>query len=471
MFISHTVLIPYLLLTLGLIIFLLLRLETYKQRETTSDAVQHKSNMDRKLRVEERKAEIIVSDATQFKSNVDRELRIEERKVEIIESDAVLKKEIAERKKVEGQLLQSQKMETVGTLAGGIAHDLNNQLTPVRGYLDLILQQTGSNSPDYSYLLEASQAATRCTEVIGRLMNFSRSSSQEKNLLSVQAILEEVKTLLSKFLSKSILVKVAYPADIWPVFGNDTEIDTIFMNLAANARDAMREGGDLSIEAQNIQIHGPHVVFSVKDSGGGMPESVMDKIFEPFFTTKEKGEGTGLGLAMVFKIVKDHQGWIEVSSVIGKGTCFQIYMPAKPGAQVPLKETQKGLIPPNLLGHGEKILFVEDEESIRNMGRAFLERLGYEVLLACDGQEAFKIYQEKPTEVDAVIMDMAMPKQGGKITLMKMIELNPSVKIILASGYTSDGLPQDLIKLGAVAFLHKPYTVVPLARILKKILP
>ena len=384
--------------------------------------------------------------------------------------------DVHERKKLESQLLQAQKMETVGTLAGGIAHDLNNQLTPLSGYIDLLMKETPEADPNRGLLVEAEQAARRCAEVVQRLMGFSRTSTQKKNWFKTESMLDELKNLLPKLLPKTIEVQVAHPEGLWPVMGNETELQTIFMNLATNARDAMPEGGKLLVSAENKELDvqsvrtgynpGPYVVFEVKDTGQGIQPESLPKIFEPFFTTKQKGSGTGLGLAMVFRIIKDHGGWIDVSSILGKGTVFRLHIPAEPKQGV-MKTTA---VSETLPRGNETILFVDDEEALRNIGRVFLERLGYKVLLAQDGEEAVRLYEQRRQEISAVVMDMTMPKLTGKQAMKKMMQIDPKVRVLLASGYTSEGSAKELIQDGAADFLPKPYTIMPLAQALRKVI-
>ena len=377
-------------------------------------------------------------------------------------------RDITERKKLEAELFQSQKMETVGTLAGGIAHDLNNQLTPVKGYLDLLLNQTDPGHPSHHLLSEAGQSAERCAEVIQRLMNFSRSSGQKRTILSPAQILNELKVLLNNFLPANIRVFVDGAENIWPVEANETEFQTVLMNLVVNARDAMPDGGELRLKAENINV-GPHIMISVKDTGIGMPPEVLSHIFEPFYTTKKRGQGTGLGLAMVFKTVKGYGGWIDVSSEVKKGSIFQVYFPAKPNAVVVSTVAGAGILN-DFQANGETILFADDEEPIRNLGKVFLERLGYKVLLASDGGEVISIYQNNFKNVAALVLDMTMPKLTGRQMLARVLAINPKAKVIIVSGYTSEGGPRDLVEMGAREFLQKPYTIFPLGKILKSVL-
>lgn len=384
--------------------------------------------------------------------------------------------DITETKKMAVELLQSQKMETIGTLAGGIAHDLNNQLTPILGFLDFALGEVLPPHPAAEYLREAKKSAEHAADVIRKLLSFSRPSTQKKVYLGPRRILTEMKSMLTKFLPAMIRVEISCPEKIWGIEGDQTEIESVFMNLAANARDAMPGHGKFVIEASNLKIEGPaapghepgdYVHFSIRDTGMGMSPETVRHIFDPFFTTKRAGEGTGLGLTMVFRIIKDHHGTIEVASKVGEGTTFHIYLPAKTGPMPAQKDSEGEFKREEFLGDHAAVLFVDDEESIRSLGRYFLKQLDYEVLMASDGEEAVKVYQANSCRIKAVILDMTMPKLTGREALKRMLKINPSAKVIISSGYTSKDLPKELVTLGAFEFLPKPYSIVSLARLLK----
>ena len=386
--------------------------------------------------------------------------------------------DIHETKKLELQLQQSQKMETVGTLAGGIAHDLNNQLTPLTGYIDLVLKETPQGDFRRELLMEAEQAARRSAEVVQRLMNISRTSNQKKMWIRLDGLLAETKRLFPKLLASTIQTEVVCDGTIWPIHANDTELQTVLMNVAVNARDAMPNGGKLSIQACNMELDakkvrhgfkpGHYVLISVTDTGKGVPPEMIHKIFEPFFTTKPKGQGTGLGLSMVFRIIKDHGGWVDVISEVDKGTAMQIYLPADPSAKT--QSIGVSGVDKTIPGGSETILFADDEESLRNMGRVFLERLGYQVIVAQDGQEAVDLYKDNFKTIQAIILDMTMPRLTGRQTLKRILQINPEAKVILASGFTSEGTAKELMQEGASDFLPKPYTIFPLAQMLRKVI-
>ena len=375
-------------------------------------------------------------------------------------------------------LVQAEKMAAVGQLAGGIAHDLNNQLTPIRGYLDMLLMQVPSTDPVYLLLEEANQAAVRCAEVVQRLVSFSKRSTQKKAALDTAGFLKSFKVFLAGFLPSTIQVSADWEPDLWLIHGNETELHTVLVNLAANARDAMPDGGKLALDAKNITMSehtvgpevysGDYVVISVRDTGVGMFPETVKRIFEPFFSTKPKDKGTGLGLAMVFNVVQDHKGWIDVSSEVGVGTVFQLYLPRQTGgAQPHQKEARlKEALPRGT----ETVLFADDEEKLRKLGKVFLEKLGYRVILASDGKEAVEIYRSRKNEIDALILDMTMPHLTGRQTLQKILSINPTAKIILASGYTNEGIVEEFIHEGAKDFIQKPFTILPFAKALRKAL-
>ncbi len=387
-------------------------------------------------------------------------------------------RDITGQRKLEAQLIQSQKMETIGTLAGGIAHDLNNQLTPVVGYLDLIITDVDPKSPVHQLLTEAKDSAIRCVDIVSRLKNFSRPSDLKKSVFSMDKILEEMNKFLRKIFPSNIEIKINYEKNLWLVEGNETEIQTVLLNLATNAKDAMaQQGGKLVITARNIDFDSNNsklgqaakrcVVIDVQDTGAGISTDGLSHVFEPFFTTKRKQGGTGLGLSMVFNIIKSYGGWVDVSSQSGLGTTFHIYLPAT-NKEKSVNVEDEQLIesaPPNTT-----ILFADDEETVRQLGKLFLERLGYNVLLAQNGPDALEIYQAEKNHIDLVIMDMTMPKLTGVQVLGMLLEINPNCKIIISSGHTQEASTQELIRKGAKDFLAKPYTISPLSLMVKKIL-
>ena len=402
------------------------------------------------------------------------------------ESHEGLEQKVAERTKEleqsQTRLLQAQKMESLGQLSASIAHDLNNQLTPVRGYLDMILGGVKPDDPNHSLLMEVNQAAIRSVEIVQRLLNFSKPSTLKKTTIKPERLIEEVKKMMPQILPSTIETSVSVENNLWGVLGNETDLQTVIVNLVANARDAMPNGGALTLRAENAQVGGvtvshgllpvPHVVISIVDSGTGMTPEVMQKVFEPFFSTKGRAKGAGLGLSMAFQIVKAHEGWIDISTELGKGSAFQIYLPAIVDesvkiAIVDVKKTEGPSKPQAVdqaLPRGKGlILFVDDEERLRTMGKYFLEGLGYSVMLAKDGSDAVEKYVENQAKITAVVSDMTMPRMTGKQMLIEILGTNPKAVVILSSGYTDEGTHDDMIALGAADFFQKPYTIKILA--------
>lgn len=387
--------------------------------------------------------------------------------------------DVTEQRKVEDQLRQSQKMEVVGTLAGGVAHDLNNQLTPISGYIDLVLSQLDPTHPHFEFLSTARVSVQRSKEIIQRLMAFSRPSKQERKNIYLKASFQELNSFICKLLPANIAITFKSEEDLWPVHGSEAELQSVFMNLAVNARDAMSEGGKLIIRMRNFSAteaaaqkslrEVPYIFITFEDSGSGMTAEVAARVFEPFFTTKPLGKGTGLGLAMVYKIIQEHEGSISVASELGKGTVFSIYIPAQPDALA--EKSQEGRKVIKEIGtRDQSILFADDEESIRTLGDLFLKRLGFSVFLASNGEEAQAIYREHQHKIAAVIMDITMPKMTGKQALEAILGINPNAKIILASGYTADDVHDDLLKQGANAFMSKPYSLQKFSEVLASVL-
>lgn len=391
-------------------------------------------------------------------------------------------RDVTEPKKVMAQLVQSQKLETMGILAGGIAHDLNNQMMPILGYLELALLEMDSAMPFYKYIDEAKTAVQHSSGIIRRLVEYSRPSSSGKKIMAVAPFLQGLKPIFKQFLSASVEVDIKLEDSLRPIFANQSELESVMINLAANAKDAMPLGGILNIRAENfisqpkVRVKGlediPYVRLTVQDSGSGMAPEVMTHIFDPFFTTKKTGEGTGLGLAMVYKIVKDHQGIIDVQSRPGEGTVFHLYFPARseqeaaPVSKIDRVPISKAAEP---LKTERTILFVDDEKGIREVGGKFLMGMGYKVVLAGDGEEALRIYESQKDIISIVILDMTMPKLSGRELIQKLFKLNPRIKIIVCSGYTSEALPQELLSAGVCEFIEKPYTISAISRALQKI--
>jgi PAS domain S-box-containing protein len=386
--------------------------------------------------------------------------------------------DVTEQRHLEAQLRQAQKMEAVGQLAGGVAHDFNNLLTAILGNLSLILANLSPTDPNREQAALAEQAAWRAAELTRQLLDFSRQRVLRPQFLQLNTVIDELVNLLRRTIDPLITVEVRCAADLWPVQADPGQMNQVLMNLCLNARDAMPEGGRLLLEATNVvldeaytRLHldarpGDFVRLHVCDTGQGIPPEVLPRIFDPFFTTKEPSKGTGLGLAIVFGIIQQHQGWIECHSVVNHGTRFDIYLPrsveADPLASASLTSTLR-------YGGTETILLVDDEPLIRDLGRTILQQGGYRVLLAEDGKAALDLYRREREHIDLVILDLTMPQLSGRETLRKLRRINPAVRILFASGYFAEPLPEaaDGFRVNIVA---KPYRPDELTRMVRAVL-
>ncbi len=394
------------------------------------------------------------------------------------ESVLVINTDITERKKIEAQFLRAQRMESIGTLAGGIAHDLNNVLSPILMSVDMLrLKFKDPESQQYLKMLQAS--AERGADMIKQVLSFARGVQGERIPLDPKYLIKDVVKILKETLPRSIATKFSLPDRVWPVSADATQIHQVLMNLCVNARDSMPHGGQLTIKAENVTLDenyarmhleakpGKYVMISVVDTGHGIPPETLNKIFEPFFTTKEIGKGTGLGLSTALSIIRSHNGFINVYSEAGKGTEFSFYLPALEMASAAEGEKEEPTLP---LGHGELILVVDDEEAIREITRGTLESFGYKVLTAADGTEAVALYAGNRDEVKVVLTDMMMPFMDGPATIRALQKLDPQVKIIAASGLAANEKAAEAASAGVKTFLPKPYTAEKLLLTLAKVL-
>jgi PAS domain S-box-containing protein len=381
-------------------------------------------------------------------------------------SKLVINTDVTQKKQQEAQILRAQRMESIGTLAGGIAHDLNNVLTPVLMAAELLKGK--STDPESRSMLEVIQAsAQRGAELVKQVLYFARGTPGRREDFTLGPLLNEIGKLLKQTFPKSIEVRVAIPKNVWLVSGDPVQLHQVLMNLCVNARDAMPEGGKLTITADNAmldmndaRIHpdakpGPYVRLQVVDTGTGIPADILDKIFDPFFTTKELGKGTGLGLSTALGIVKSHGGFINAYSEAGKGTSFSVYLPARESAQTRQAVEQHRDLP---VGHGELILVVDDEASIRAIAKTTLEARGYRVITGEDGAEAVALFRQHRDKIQLVLTDMMMPKMDGRATIRALQELDPQVRIIAASGLTAHSQAGPQPGNGVRAVLAKPFT-------------
>lgn len=375
--------------------------------------------------------------------------------------------DVTEKKKIEGQFMRAQRMESIGTLAGGIAHDLNNILTPIMMSIEVL--KTISDDPRATKMLETIEAsASRGSAIVRQVLSFARGLEGERIELQPAYLLKELESLIKETFPKDIQMQISIPNDVWTILGDPTQVHQILLNLCVNARDAMPNGGNLTINTENCVFDeqyaamqgetkaGRYVKVSVIDSGTGIPPNLVDKIFEPFFTTKEIHKGTGLGLSTVMAIVKSHGGVINVYSEPGKGTAFNVYLPA---AEV-LTECGGQQTDPVALprGNGETILVIDDEASVVTIASETLQTFGYRVLTATDGAHGVAVYAKHMDEIAVVITDMMMPVMDGPVTIQALVRINPTVKIIAASGLNADSRIAKAMSLMIKYFLMKPYT-------------
>jgi PAS domain S-box-containing protein len=387
--------------------------------------------------------------------------------------------DITEKKRLEAQFLRAQRMEGIGTLAGGIAHDLNNVLAPILMSVQVLkLKLTDPDDQDLLDTLESS--SRRGAALVKQVLGFARGMEGQRIVVNPVHLMRELIQILRDTFPKNIDVKFTPPRNLWTVNGDPTQLHQVLLNLCVNARDAMPDGGSLTVSMENLVIDetyagmnpdaqpGPFVMIKVADTGGGIPPDIRDKIFEPFFTTKEIGKGTGLGLSTVIAIVKSHGGFINLYSEVGKGTKFKVYLPANTTAaaadQVAVEQT--GL--PH--GRGELVLVVDDEEAIRKIARRTLERFGYRVLLASHGAEAIALYAQRRQEIAAVLTDMSMPIMDGPALILALRAINPGVKIIGSSGLMANSAVAKAVDADVQHFVPKPYTAEALLKTLHEIL-
>ena len=396
---------------------------------------------------------------------------------EIVNYVAV-KRDVTREVSLQRQLLQAQKMEAVGTLAGGIAHDFNNILQVALGYSELLLTGKSGKDPDYDDLQKIHLAARSGADLVRNLLTFSRKVEPRPVPMDLNNQVRNIEKLLHRVIPRMIDIRLELAVDLKRTNGDPGQIEQIIMNLAVNARDAMGEKGSLTIRTEDVTLDeeycrlyveaqpGDHVLLSVSDTGHGMDRDTLQHIFEPFYTTKEIGRGTGLGLAMVYGIVKQHGGHINCYSEVRKGTTFRVYLPAILSEPEDVAESVA-----EMPAFGtETLLLVDDEASVRGLGQRILTKSGYTVLIAANGEEALTLYTQKKKQVSLVILDLIMPSMGGKDCLHELLKIDPAVKVLIASGYAADETTRECVRLGAKGFVAKPFRLKDLLRQVRKTL-
>ncbi len=379
-----------------------------------------------------------------------------------------------EKTRLQEQLRHSQKMEAIGTLAGGVAHDFNNLLTVIFGHVHLIKMRSQPSDEGYKDAATIETVVYRARALTEQLLGFARRGKHENTVTDVRATIREVMTFLSRTLDKKIILKEESGVEAAAIMGDPGQLHQVILNLSVNARDAMPDGGQITYRTEVMRARedirkrlpsltaDEYVVISVSDTGCGIPAELRERIFEPFFTTKDHRSGTGMGLAMVYGIVQNHGGIVDVDSSVGEGTTFKLYLPrvrqldrrAKPRTEEPL-----------VTGTG-RILLVDDEELVRKIAARLLSHLGYEVVMACDGREAVDYYRQHSSEVALVILDMIMPQMSGRECFRELRAINPQVKTVLISGYDKNHGAQEILDEGVRGFIQKPYDLNKFSRVI-----
>ncbi|PKN17006.1 MAG: hybrid sensor histidine kinase/response regulator [Deltaproteobacteria bacterium HGW-Deltaproteobacteria-3] len=383
-----------------------------------------------------------------------------------------------ERDKLQAQLLQSQKMELVGRLAGGVAHDFNNMLQTILGYSDLSLAQVEATSPVHDGLLEIRKAAMRSADLTRQLLAFARKQAVSPKILDLNDTVAGMLKMLQRLIGEDIDLAWVPGHSLWPVKMDPSQLDQILANLAVNARDAIADTGKITIETENISLNaaycadhpetipGEYVQLVVSDNGCGMDKEILAQIFEPFFTTKTQSKGTGLGLATVYGIVRQNNGFVNVYSEPGQGTTFSIYLPSFANEMVTAKTRRAE----EASGGTETVLLVEDDTAILNLGKTILQRLGYTVLAANTPMAALELVAEYAGEIHLLITDVVMPEMNGRELVQRLSALRPAMQCLYMSGYTANVIAHHGVLDPGIHFIQKPFSIDDLARSVRETL-
>jgi nitrogen-specific signal transduction histidine kinase len=384
-------------------------------------------------------------------------------------------RDITHQLNLENSLRQAQKMEAIGTLAGGIAHDFNNLLMGIQGRISLMMFGMADAHPFFENLKRIEACVKNATDLTRQLLGFARGGKYEIKPTHMNEILDQSIEMFG-LTQKEIQIHKNYEDPLWAVEVDQGQMHQVLLNLFVNARQAMPGGGNLQLRTENCVLYdnmprppelrpGNYVKISITDSGTGMDEATKARIFEPFFTTKEMGRGTGLGLASSYGIIRNHGGWISADSTIGQGSTFSFYLPASEKTA-----TLQSQAPAKELKGKESILLVDDEDIIIDIGKEFLEVLGYTVFTAHSGQEALEAYSRESGKIDLVIIDMIMPTMDGGETIQRLKAIDPQARIILSSGYSIDGKATEIMNRGCSGFIQKPYGINELSEAIRKAL-
>ncbi len=388
--------------------------------------------------------------------------------------------DVSDQRALETKFAQSQKMQAVGQLAGGVAHDFNNLLTVIIGNSEFLLMRHPAGDPSFKEINEIQQNALRAATLVGQLLAFSRKQTLQPRVLALRDVIGELALMLRRLLREGVELKLEHGADLWPVHVDETQISNVLINLVVNARDAMPKGGEVTIATENetvamatalgsgVMPAGDYVRIDVRDTGVGIPKEHMGKIFDPFFTTKPVGQGTGLGLATVYGIVKQTGGFITVGSEPGRGTAFRIYLPRHTAAVTAPAEPERA-VPRDITGE-DTILLVEDEEAVRSFAARALKLRGYNVLEAAGGEEALEIVKQQPGAIHLLITDVVMPNMDGPTLVRAVKRLRPEMAVIFMSGYAEEAFRRHDEKAEDLHFLPKPFGLKQLAAKVKDVL-
>ena len=390
-----------------------------------------------------------------------------------------VQRDVTHELELEQRYMQAQKMEAVGRLAGGIAHDFNNLLTAITGYTDLLLDDAAQDDPNSEDLYEISRAARRAATLTHQLLAFSRKQVMQPKLLDLNVLVRDVRRMLGRLIGEDIVLETELARDLGKVRADPGQLEQVVMNLAVNARDAMPDGGQLEIRTADVELGadfcrehpgstpGPYVLLSVTDTGTGMDENVLSHLFEPFFSTKEPGKGTGLGLATAYGIVKQSNGFIAVSSQLGEGSTFEVYLPRASGKSQSLEARRDAA--PSALGM-ETVLLVEDDNMVRGLSARVLTRQGYTVLVADHPDVAMRIAKEHQSSIHLLISDVVMPGMSGRDLADLILTEHPEMAVLYMSGYTDDAIVHRGVLDPGLAFLSKPFTPAELAHKVREVL-
>ena len=387
-------------------------------------------------------------------------------------------KDVSQQKRREAQIQRAQKMEAIGTLAAGIAHDFNNLLMVMQGYTSLMLLKIDSTHPHYEMLKGIEKQVESGAKLTGQLLGYARRGMYEVRPINLNRLVMDTSETFGRT-RKEITIHRELAPDLFAIEADQDQIEQVLLNMYVNAADAMPGGGDISLETMNATHKemmgklydpkpGPYILFTITDTGTGMEKRTVARIFDPFFTTKEMGRGTGLGLASAYGIIKGHGGYIDVDSEEGLGTTFKIYLPAKKGAY---KERDTEVEKDDGISRGaQTVLLVDDEEMIWEVGKRMLEAMGYDVLIAGDGEEAIEVYKKNQHNIHIVLLDMVMPGMGGGETYDRLKEIDPNIRVILSSGYSINSKAGKILERGCDGFIQKPFNLKVLSQKLREIL-